>query len=101
MSTPTNPELEAVTALVESEGWRHFMAFYEQEWGTAAFGQKVARAVGDSNVDPSKAVQTLQQITVALNAVQGLKDWPANRIAYLKRKTAPVEQNMSRRGPGL
>ena len=101
MSAPTNPELEAVTALVESEGWRYFMEFYEKEWGTAAFGAKVSGAVGDPNVDPQRAVATLQQITVALKAVQGLKDWPAMRIAQLKRQTVPAIGNMSRRGPGL
>lgn len=96
-----NPELEALTALVESEGWRLFSAFYEKEWGTGAFGAKVANAVGDASLEPTKAIATLQQITVALKAVQGLKDWPAQRIATLKHQAKPVEPNMSRRGPGL
>lgn len=101
MSVPNNPELEALQGLIESEGWRLWLEWYEKEWGTAAFAQKVAGAVGDGSMDPAKAVAVLQQTTVALRAVQGLKDYPAHRIAQLKHQRAPAEVNLSRRGPGM
>ena len=94
-----NPELDALQALVESEGWRLWLEWYEKEWGAVAFAGKVATAIGSA--DPVAAVTLLQQITVAHKAVQGLKEWPAHRIAQLKQQYIPSEVNMSRRGPWL
>ena len=99
-----NPELDALQALVESEGWRLWLEWYEKEWGGVAFAQKIAAAVGAVAMTTSEAQQALaiiQQSTVALNAVRGLKDWPAFRIQQLKRAPQPHDQPLSRRGPGL
>lgn len=103
MTVINNPELDALQALLESEGWRLLTAFYEKEWGTAAFGAKVSAAVDrvSNTTEAMLAAQLVQQTTVALKAVQGLKEWPAQRIQQLKRQAAPVIENPSRRGPGL
>ena len=101
MSALKHAELDALQGLLESEGWRLWLEWYDKEWGAVAFAQKVAKAIGTSNVDPAKAVTILQQITVAHEAVQGLKEWPAHRMQQLKQQFIPTEPNMSRRGPGL
>lgn len=101
MTQVIHPELDALRGLIESEGWRLWLEWYDKEWGAVAFAQKVAKAIGHPGVDPAKAVTTLQQITVAHEAVQGLKDWPGHRIEQLKRQQVPQEPNLSRRGPGL
>lgn len=102
MSVPTNPELDALQGLTESEGWRLLCEWYDKEWGPVAFAGKVAHAVG-GGLSETEAVRTLQQTTVALKAVQGMKDWPTQQIAKLKaqREQQLVGPSMSRRGPGL
>lgn len=102
MSAPTNPELDALQALTESEGWRILSEWYDKEWGPTAFAEKVARAIGGT-LPEAEAVRLLQQTTVALKAVQGMKDWPTQQIAKLKaqRDSQLAGPNLSRRGPGL
>ena len=102
MSVPTNPELDALVALTESEGWRLWLAWYEQEWGPMAMGVKVTSALAAVKTDAAGSAALIQQIAVAHEAVQGLKNYPTHRIAQLKRQTAvPMEGNLSRRGPGM
>lgn len=98
-----NPELDALQSLVESEGWRLWLEWYEKEWGDIAFATKVAAAISgaDTPTQAQHALSLLQQTTVARKAVLGLKDWPAFRIQQLKRAPQPHDQPLSRRGPGL
>lgn len=102
MTIPSSPELEALQALTESEGWRLLMAWYDKEWGPSAFAAKVSRAIG-GNLPEVDAVRTLQQTTVARAAVEGMKDWPDRRLSELRRqyRDAVLGPNPSRRGPGL
>ena len=66
-----------------------------------AMAVKVTRAMGGVKTDPMAAGILMQQIAVAHEAVQGLKEWPTQRISELKRQLMSPEVNMSRRGPGL
>jgi hypothetical protein len=100
--TPTtNPDLEALQGLLESEGWRLLTDWVDSEWGAVGFAAKVSQTLGDPNMDPKLAVTQLQQATVAQKAVLGAMTWPVQRINVLKRQQQPQEMSMSRRGPGL
>lgn len=101
MTQTINPELEALVALLESEGWRLLTEWLEGEWGAVGFAAKVSRSLGDDSLDPKVALAQLQQATVAQKAVLGVRDWPKQRIAAMKRQHAPQEVTLSRRGPGL
>ena len=101
MTPPTHPELDALDALLASEGWRLLEAWIDQEWGAVGFASKVSKTLGDPQMNPALAVAQLQQATVAQQAVTGIRQWPAQRIQQLKRQQVLPEATMSRRGPGL
>jgi hypothetical protein len=97
----SNPELDALQAFIESEGYRLWKEHVESEWGSVGFAAKLARTLGDPDLDPKLALAQLQQATVAQRAVLSVVLWPQERIQQLKRQQVPQEVNLSRRGPGL
>lgn len=99
----TNPELDALQAMTESDGWRQLSEYIDAEWGAVGFAAKVAGTIGNPGMDEKLAINQLQQAVVAQKSVMAIKEWPAKRIAYLKglQAQALASGSMSRRGPGL
>jgi hypothetical protein len=93
-------DLEALDDLARHPGWLLVLQHIESEWGESGFGAKVARTLGDPDMNQALALEQLRQATVAQKAVLGVRDWPKLRIGQLKQGELRAVAG-SRRGPGL
>lgn len=93
-------ELENLSDLLNSEGWRWFSEHVTKEWGPSGlrYQQAVKAAAQDSN-----AVVELQKVLYAQEQVLVLMKAPRERLENLKHghEVALRGPSMSRRGPGL
>lgn len=78
-------ELESLEALLASEGWRRFWAYYEAAWGPQPYRQRVQVSLKAAN-SPALANETVLQIEAATREVERLMTWPAERIKQLRAK---------------
>lgn len=87
-------ELEELEALVASEGWKRFLAHFEEEWGPVAYRQRVGQALSrvprfNRDQQESDARDTVFQVEAAAREVERIVNWSAVRIKELR---AVVEQ---------
>lgn len=93
-------DLENLSDLLNSEGWRWFSEHVTKEWGPAGlrYQQAVRDAAKDANavVELQKVLHTQEQVIVLMKA-------PRERLEHLKngRELAMRGPSISRRGPGL
>jgi len=99
-ATLTDEELRDLGDLLASPGWALLVTMVDREWGAAGFGEKIARTIGQPNMDPQVAVQQLQQATVAQRAVQAIMEWPRKQVqdAKLRAQKAVVDVAAFNRG---
>lgn len=84
----SNP-LEALTALIESDGWKLFLDAVDKMHGDAASVQQIDTALkAVDRGDISAAHDTVQQIRARARAVQAMMRWPEEQIATMKAKKA-------------
>lgn len=75
-------EKDAFTHLLETDGWRLFLAYVEQSWGAEACIQKIDRALQELKPgDEGGERMTVLQIRAAARQIQALTRYPAERIA--------------------
>lgn len=87
MSTdPDINELEALKALIESDGWALYQAHLEREWGPAAYAQRIDTAMASAKAARESAEQDLYELGAAARAVRIFASWPVKRIQDLRTK---------------
>lgn len=94
-------ELEALQALVYSDGWKLFARMVGQQWGDSeGNGERFLQAVsGASKAGDADAIAQLRQIVVAQREMQTVMQWPANRLKQLQQASQQAgPQHPSRRG---
>ena len=85
MTDPDINELEALHALVNSDGWTVFRAHVSREHGPDACIQQIDTALATvARGDRDAADETVTQIRARAKAAQALASWPEQRIKYLK-----------------
>jgi hypothetical protein len=83
-----NP-LEALTALVESDGWRLFLEAVDQMHGSTASVRAIDAALKQLDRGDVSGIQdTVQQIRARALAVQAMVRWPQEQIDKLRAKKA-------------
>lgn len=81
--------LEALSALVESDGWKLFLDAVDRMHGDAASVQQIDMALkAIDRGDTEAAHDTVQQIRARARAVQAMVRWPQEQIAAIKAKKA-------------
>lgn len=79
------PELDALSTLVSSDGWRMFCEHVERNHGSAACIQQIDLALAAvGRGDRDAADETVTQIRARSKAATALVTWPKERIAQLK-----------------
>jgi LDH2 family malate/lactate/ureidoglycolate dehydrogenase len=87
VSDPDVNELEALSALLASDGWALFLAAVEQTHGDTACMQQIDNALKAVDRGDHEAVQdTVQQIRARAKAVQAMVRVPGERVKQLKAK---------------
>lgn len=82
---PDINEREALTALLESDGWALFVQAVEATHGDAASVRRIDTALQAVDRGDAAAIQdTVQQIRARARAVQAMMRWPQERLAHLK-----------------
>ena len=93
-------DLETLTDLVSSEGWRLFGEHAQREWGPSGLRfQQAVKAASESQT----AVVDLQKVIHTQEAIWVLLTWPSAQVSALRdrQQAALAGPTMSRRGPGL
>lgn len=81
--------LEALRALVSSDGWALFLAAVEAAHGDAACVRQIDTALGTLSPGDHDAVQdTVQQIRASARSVQRIVRWPAEEVKRLTAQQA-------------
>lgn len=94
-------ELEALQALVDSDGWKLFASMVGKQWGDSeGNGERFLQAVSNaSKASDADAIAQLRQIVVAQREMQLVMRWPADRLKQLQQASqGPGQAHPSRRG---
>lgn len=84
-------ELDALTALVASDGWRLFVDACQQTHGHEACVRAIDLAIGEIPAGEREAIHdTVTNIRYAARAVDALVRWPQDRIAALTQPKKPT-----------
>jgi hypothetical protein len=87
---PDVNELEALTSLLESDGWIIFLDAVDRAHGDRASVQQIDTALKAVDRGDAAAIQdTVQQIRARARAVQAMVAYPKERIAALRKKEKP------------
>lgn len=98
MVDPDVNELEALQALVQSDGWQIFLAQVNANHGDGACVRAIDGALGAVGRGDHEAVQdTVQQIRAAAKAAQRMAGWPAERVKQLKAQKEKPQGFLARR----
>jgi hypothetical protein len=99
---PDINELEALTALLDSDGWKLFLEHVEKSHGPAASVQQIDAALqGVPRGDREAVEDTVQQIRARAKAAEALIAWPRERVTKLRAKKAgPATTGLFRRRTG-
>src|SRR5688500_11546080 len=93
-------ELETLTDLVHSDGWRIFGEPAQREWRPSGLRfQQAVKAAAESQ----SAVVELQKVIHTQEAIWALLNMPKQRLEQLthQKQLAQAGPSISRRGPGL
>jgi len=82
MDDHTKDALDALEALITSDGWALLQAFAAHEWGNENFAGRVS-AMNIAN--PHELTVQLAEALAARRAVQLLLQWPHMRIVDLRK----------------
>ncbi len=83
--TEPSPDLGALRELVQSEGWRLFLALIDDAWGSDATLRKIDAALATvARGDTSAVNDTVQQIQASRREIQKVVGLPAFRISQLE-----------------
>jgi len=91
-------EVKDLEDLLSHPGWHLFNVLVDSEWGGEAFAGKIARSIGDPAINPTLAVNLLQQATVSREAVMVLMKWPREQVARAKAAAAQRPMASMNRG---
>lgn len=97
-STLSAQDLRDLADLIVHPGWKLVEIMVDREWGAAGFGERIAQTIGQPDLDPSRAVQHLQQATVAQQAVQRVIRWPREVVTAAKQQALGRVASMNRGG---
>jgi hypothetical protein len=87
VSDPDVDKLEALSALVQSDGWELFLEAVEATHGDAASVRQIDAAMKGLDRGDHEAVQdTVQQIRARALAVQAMVRWPQEQINAMRAK---------------
>lgn len=87
MSDPEINRLDALTVLVESDGWKLFLEAVEASHGDVASVRQIDTALKAVDRGDHEAIQdTVQQIRARALAVQAMIRWPQEQIHAMKAK---------------
>jgi hypothetical protein len=90
VSDPDVNELEALSALLESDGWALFTKAVNDAHGDTASVLQIDAALKTVDRGDALAVQdTVQQIRARARAVQAMMAWPMERVKALRKKEKP------------
>lgn len=84
MSDPDIDEREALTALLESDGWTLLKARLEQEWGAEAYARQIDQAIASAKANRDTAEGEISELGAACRAVRVFMQWPEKRVRELK-----------------
>lgn len=84
MSDPDIKEEEALTALLESDGWALLMAHLDTEWGATAYAARIDQAIATAKANRDSAETDIGELGAACRAVRVFAQWPEKRRATLK-----------------
>jgi len=94
-----NHELEALDALVNSDGWKRFVSMVDAQWGPSSewFLEQLDKALA---VDGSGGTDHFRQVRSAQREIQKVMQMPSHRLAQIKAgSTKPSGEYVgSRRG---
>lgn len=90
-------EREALTALLESDGWALLMRQLDQQYGAEAYARQIDGAIVEARKSGSSAEQDIGELGAACRAVRLFAQWPAKRLADLKRATDKPTGFLARR----
>lgn len=94
MSDPDINELEALTALIESDGWTLLMAHLEKEWGATAYALKMDTAITTAKNNRESAEQDICELGAAVRAVRVFAQYPKTRLAQIKAERQKTTTGM-------
>lgn len=77
-------ELEALSELVTSDGWRLFRERIDAEWGSRAVMRQIDSAIVNSKGEPVE--NDIREIAAAARKIQVAVQWPESRVKELKAK---------------
>lgn len=98
MIDPDVSELDALSALIESDGWALFLTYVEAAHGDTASTRQIDTALGSvERGDHEAARDTVQQIRTAARAVQRVTSWPTERVKQLKTQKEKPQGFLARR----
>lgn len=84
MSTIETDEKQALTDLIESDGWAYLTKAAEVQWGDAAVIQLINQALANVPRGDQQGTQdTVAQILTSQRDVRAILAWPKLRLAQL------------------
>lgn len=76
----------ALKDLIQSDGWKLFVAQLEHEWGPAGFGREVQRvtaAIPPGQENAYEIADAVKRVQMTAKAVNDLVKWPEEQIRAL------------------
>lgn len=78
-------ELDALKALIASDGWQLYQQAIRGAWGAEACMRQIDQALaGLPRGDQDAVNDTVQQIRASARAVQAMATWPESRVQTLQ-----------------
>lgn len=87
---PESHERQALTDLLQSEGWKVFRAYLDKQWGPAGYGWQMQQALTEIPHGPERAYElatVAERVDAVARVVNDLAVWPQERIRELAQPT--------------
>lgn len=78
-------EFEDWDALVKSPGWLRLVAFIKTQWGSAAYQQKIERAILDAEEKHQDALAAVKIVNRVRQELDLIVNYPLTRLETLKK----------------
>ncbi len=86
MAEEHDSEVDALSALLASDGWALLMAHVEKEWGPAAYAKKIDNAIATARTNGVPAEQDIGELGAAARHVRLMVQWPQEQVQKLTAK---------------
>lgn len=91
-------EREDWDALIHSPGWSRLLAFVKSQWGSAAYQQKIERALSDADEKRADALAAIKVVNATRQELDLILNYPQERVKKLDELKEQNVPNGSRRG---